>query len=135
MQTFVDPAKRCGAGMPVRSSTDLYPDGRFSRVSSLSAVAVYDIDMPRAFARGLKARQVSVVGCHYSPMSLLTAHSSAFLVAIPAVLVLALAWTWRRSNARRPPGPRGLPLVGNLFDMPKSHEWLQYAEWSRQYST
>jgi hypothetical protein len=34
-----------------------------------------------------------------------------------------------------PPGPKKLPFLGNLFDLPTSHEWLKYAEWSKQFST
>ncbi|RPD71690.1 cytochrome P450 [Lentinus tigrinus ALCF2SS1-7] len=33
----------------------------------------------------------------------------------------------------RPPGPRGLPIVGNAFQMPRGHEWLRYAQWGAQY--
>ena len=29
-----------------------------------------------------------------------------------------------------PPGPRGLPLLGNVLDMPRSHEWLTFAKWA-----
>ena len=28
-----------------------------------------------------------------------------------------------------PPGPPGLPLVGNAFDMPRSYEWLTFSKW------
>jgi hypothetical protein len=33
-----------------------------------------------------------------------------------------------------PPGPKKLPILGNLFDFPTSQEWLKYAEWSKQFS-
>lgn len=27
----------------------------------------------------------------------------------------------------------GLPIVGNLFGLPKKHEWIAYADWSKEY--
>ncbi|KAK0479597.1 cytochrome P450, partial [Armillaria novae-zelandiae] len=48
-----------------------------------------------------------------------------------------LAWylfrRTRRSITPFPPGPRGLPLIGNLFDMPSEKEWLTFAEWGVKY--
>lgn len=32
-----------------------------------------------------------------------------------------------------PPGPWGWPLVGNIFQMNKDQEWIQYFAWSRIY--
>ena len=32
-----------------------------------------------------------------------------------------------------PPGPKGYPLIGNLFDMPFHKPWLVYDEWRRTY--
>ena len=32
-----------------------------------------------------------------------------------------------------PPGPKGYPLIGNLFDMPVHRPWLVYDEWRRTY--
>lgn len=34
---------------------------------------------------------------------------------------------------RMPPGPQPLPFIGNKFDVPKRHPWIQFQEWSRQY--
>ena len=32
-----------------------------------------------------------------------------------------------------PPGPKGYPLVGNLFDMPVHRPWVAYDEWRKTY--
>ncbi|EAU84016.2 cytochrome P450 [Coprinopsis cinerea okayama7 len=39
----------------------------------------------------------------------------------------------RRPPAPLPPGPRRLPLLGNILDMPSSQEWLTFAEWGRKW--
>ncbi|KAJ3553128.1 hypothetical protein NM688_g3784 [Phlebia brevispora] len=41
----------------------------------------------------------------------------------------------QRRNSRLPPGPKGIPFVGNIFDIPKTYEWKRYREWSRQYNS
>jgi hypothetical protein len=32
-----------------------------------------------------------------------------------------------------PPGPKGYPLIGNLFDMPVDKPWIVYDEWRKTY--
>ena len=32
-----------------------------------------------------------------------------------------------------PPGPKGYPLIGNLFDMPAQSSWIVYDEWRKTY--
>lgn len=57
-------------------------------------------------------------------------------MSIHVLLVLAALFFMRtvlRSISRKslslPPGPKGLPLVGNVLDMPSEKEWLTFARW------
>lgn len=34
-----------------------------------------------------------------------------------------------------PPGPKGYPLIGSLFDFPFNRSWLVYDEWTKSYGT
>jgi hypothetical protein len=39
----------------------------------------------------------------------------------------------RRRGLPYPPGPRPIPLIGNLFDIPKEFSWLEYTHLSKKY--
>ena len=55
-----------------------------------------------------------------------------------AVLIAAfflVLFRSRRSNRKLPPGPPGLPLIGNLLDIPKKQPWVVYRDWARKYGT
>ena len=33
-----------------------------------------------------------------------------------------------------PPGPKGLPILGNALDIPKNREWVTYEKWGKELS-
>ncbi|KAI0066626.1 cytochrome P450 [Artomyces pyxidatus] len=56
-------------------------------------------------------------------------------LALLALVLLLVAFDQRRKRQtfRYPPGPKPLPILGNLFDVPKESSWLKYTEWSKTY--
>lgn len=61
------------------------------------------------------------------------------IIAASAALVLVLLLYVKRIHGRSsqlplPPGPKGLPIIGNLMDMPSSFEWETYHKWSKELS-
>jgi len=58
------------------------------------------------------------------------------LVILLAIVLAALLY-FKRAPSRLlplPPGPKRLPLIGNLLNAPRTLEWETYAQWGKEFS-
>ncbi len=67
--------------------------------------------------------------------------STLFVILDVCAVITALILIQRLCNGAKtlrthlPPGPKGLPFIGNLLDMPTEKEWLTFAKWGERYGT
>ncbi|TFK21913.1 O-methylsterigmatocystin oxidoreductase [Coprinopsis marcescibilis] len=71
-----------------------------------------------------------------SSSKLQSSWSIALLALVTATGYYVLAQQSRkraRQGLPLPPGPKGVPIFGNLFQIPKIEPWLTYKDWSKEY--
>lgn len=63
---------------------------------------------------------------------LLSRHALLSLIFLIIAVVYYVSFK-AKGRYKYPPGPRGLPIFGNLFQLPPSYPGPQLAKWSEQY--
>ena len=66
-------------------------------------------------------------------MTSLTFLASLFSVLLFFASIWAIHAHRRHGGLPYPPGPRPLPILGNLLDVPKDFSWLAYTRLSKTY--
>ncbi|KAF8898066.1 cytochrome P450 [Gymnopilus junonius] len=59
--------------------------------------------------------------------------SSVLAAAAIGGLVFYYALSSKKRSKHLPPGPRGLPIIGNVLQMPVEMPWMAFSEWGKTY--
>ncbi|KAI0289467.1 cytochrome P450 [Russula brevipes] len=68
-------------------------------------------------------------------MTYLTSIADLLAVLLLLATIRAIRDHRKRKGLPYPPGPRPLPIIGNLFDIPKEFSWLTYTQFSKTYGS
>jgi hypothetical protein len=59
--------------------------------------------------------------------------SSYLKTLILVALVTLVVYLFTKPKRNLPPGPKGFPLLGNLFQLPKAEQFRRFTEWKEEF--
>jgi len=59
--------------------------------------------------------------------------SPTYLVFGSAILLIFYALRRKKQSFPLPPGPKPLPLIGNIYDVPRVASWQVFQQWGKRY--
>lgn len=68
------------------------------------------------------------------PLKMPLTHFSSFLV-VGVLFAVSYLLTRKRRPHNLPPGPKGIPILGNALQISLSRTWLQFTEWADKFGT
>jgi hypothetical protein len=60
-------------------------------------------------------------------------HHVVLLFLSGAVILITMSLRGQKTKYRYPPGPKGIPIFGNLFQIPPAYPGEKLKEWGKQY--
>jgi hypothetical protein len=67
-------------------------------------------------------------------ISVILSFSAPFLLAFLLKNIFAVLWN-KQKHGPYPPGPKPLPIIGNMPDLPTDNQGEEYMNWSKKYNS
>jgi len=65
--------------------------------------------------------------------SQLQTKSSAFVILLGLFFIWARSIYGKKRNKYLPPGPKGIPILGNFLQLSKAKPWKVFEQWGKEY--
>ncbi|KAF8170735.1 cytochrome P450 [Mycena galopus ATCC 62051] len=59
--------------------------------------------------------------------------TSTYIIGGLLVVLVLFSLERSRNFSKLPPGPKGLPLIGNIYDVPRTASWRTFQQWGKLY--